>query len=289
MNPALQAMAAQPRTGRGFAARLRVPLARAMLAECHLCEHHCGVNRLNGPSGRCRAGARPRVFLAQTEVTDEIELIPTFATAFSGCDLRCVFCISGAESWNAKAGCMFDAQALAVRARAALHQGAKSVMLLGGEPSIHLPAALEFVAFMPDEARLVWKTNAHSTPEARSLLDGMFDVWVADYKFGTDRCAGRLAGVSRYIAVVRENLRWAASHAELIVRHVLMPGHLDCCWKPVAQWLAAELPEVKVNLRDGFWPAWKSSRRSELLRRTTPQESQRALEFAQDLGLILVP
>lgn len=289
MNATLEPLATRPRTGRAFAARLRVPLARGMLAECHLCEHHCGVNRLNGPSGRCHAGPEPRIFLAQTEVTDEIELIPTFAIAFSGCDLRCVFCISGAESWNAKAGSIFDAPSLAVRARAALRQGANSVMLLGGEPTVHLPAALEFVACMPDTARLIWKTNAHSTPAARSLLDGMFDVWVADYKFGNDQCAHSLAGVSRYIAAVRENLRWAAGHAELIVRHVLMPGHLECCWKPVAQWLAAELPGVKVNLRDGFWPAWKSDRRSELLRRTSGAESQRALELARDLGLNLVP
>ena len=162
-------------------------------------------------------------------------------------------------------------------------------MLLGGEPTIHLPAALELVAAMPDDSRLVWKTNAHATAQARELLDGMFDVWVADFKFGNDRCARALAGEGRYLAVVRENLRWAAEHTELIVRHLLMPGHLECCWRPVAEWLAAELPGVKVNLRTGFWPTWQAQRRPELLRGVTADEEKRALECAADLGLNLAP
>lgn len=289
MSAGTEQMAAPPRTGRAFAAGLRTPLARAMLAECRFCAHQCGVDRRAGPNGRCRAGPEPRVFLAQTEVTDEIELIPTFAIAFSGCDLRCLFCITGAESWNAGAGLPFDARKMAARAVAALRRGATSVMLLGGEPTIHLPAALEFVASMPDTARLVWKTNGHASAPARALLEGMFDTWVVDFKFGNDPCALSLAGTPRYLSAVEENLRWAATHAELIVRHLLMPGHLECCWKPAARWLAAELPGVKVNLRDGFWPAWQSSRRPELRAGVSADESRRALELARDLGLILVP
>ena len=75
-----------------------------MLADCHLCEHHCGVNRLAGETGLCHAGAEARIFMAQTEVSDELELIPTFAIALSGCDLRCDFCITGGPSWNPRAG-----------------------------------------------------------------------------------------------------------------------------------------------------------------------------------------
>ena len=67
-----------------------------------------------------------------------------------------------------------------------------------------------------------------------------------------------------YVATVRENLLWANEYSELIVRHLLMPGHIDCCWRPVAEWLASELPGVKVNLRSGFWPAWQAATPSEL-------------------------
>jgi putative pyruvate formate lyase activating enzyme len=260
-----------------------------MLADCRLCAHDCGVNRLGGETGLCRAGAAANFFSAQVEVSDELELIPTFAVALSGCDLRCDFCITGTESWNAGAGAGFDAATMAARAEAALQDGARTVMVLGGEPTIHLPAALELVSLLPESAKLIWKTNAHGSAQARELLDGMFDVWLADFKFGNDACAQRLARVSDYRRVVQENLLWAAERGELIVRHLLMPGHGECCWCPVATWLAENLPGVKVNLRSGFWPAWRARRHREFQNGLSAVEEDRAFGLARELRLNLTP
>ena len=296
---------------RSALARERARIARAMLADCHLCEHHCGVNRLAGATGLCHAGAEARIFMAQTEVSDELELIPTFAIALSGCDLRCDFCITGGPSWNARAGEPVRLKELVERAGAALANGARTVMILGGEPTIHLPTVLEIVAALSERRpparreetlkcelqravpeagapKLVWKTNAHGTAQARELLDGMFDVWLADFKFGNDACARHLARVPDYVRVVRENLLWVDEHSELIVRHLLMPGHVECCWRPVAEWLAAALPGVKVNLRSGFWPAWQAARHAELRGTVSAPESARAWGIARacDLNLI---
>jgi putative pyruvate formate lyase activating enzyme len=286
--PTEDACGTSPSASRSALARARAAAAREALADCRLCAHDCRVNRLAGQRGPCHAGAGSRVFSAQVEVSDELELIPTFAIALSGCDLRCDFCITGEPSWNPRAGEPFNVERVAQQAITALSGGARTIMVLGGEPTLHLPGALELVAALPDPAKLVWKTNAHGSAQARELLDGMFDVWVADYKFGDNRCAERLAGVPDYIRVVRENLAWAASHTELIVRHLLMPGHIDCCWRAVAEWLAAELPGVKVNLRSGFWPAWHSARHAELRRTVSEAEARTALEIARGCGLPLV-
>ena len=281
-----------PRQGsglpRGERARGRLAAALAELEDCRLCAHDCGVNRRAGERGVCQAGPSARVFSAQVEVSDELELIPVFAVALSGCDLRCAFCITGAESWNARAGEAVCAQRLGEQARLALARGARSVKILGGEPTIHLPSVLELVAALPEEAHLIWKTNAHGSARARALLDGLFDLWLADYKFGSDDCAHRLAGVANYTQVVQENLRWAFARGDLLVRHLLMPGHVDCCWQPVARWLGRELPGVKVNLRSGFWPAWKASRHSEMRRTVSLEETNRALALARKEDLRLV-
>jgi putative pyruvate formate lyase activating enzyme len=301
---------------RAALAHERATVAHAALANCRFCAHDCGVNRLAGETGLCHAGAEARFFLAQTEVTDELELIPTFAVALSGCDLRCDFCITGAESWNPRAGKTFSAKEMAAKAGTALRNGAQTIMVLGGEPTIHLPAVLEFVSHLPDDAKLVWKTNAHGAAQARELLDGMFDVWLADFKFGNDACARRLAKVTDYARVVQENLLWFAGaerraparpdaargdnqlaetvlgapmRSELIVRHLLMPGHVGCCWRPVAEWLAENLPGVKVNLRSGFWPAWKSARHLELRGTVADDEARCAWQIAETHGLNLIP
>ena len=296
-------------------ARERLQRARAALADCRLCAHDCGVNRLAGQTGLCHAGAGARFFSAQVEVSDELELIPTFAVALSGCDFRCDFCITGAESWNSRAGLGFEAAEMAERANHALQNGARTVMILGGEPTIHLPAALELVSLLPASAKLVWKTNAHGSAQARELLDGLFDVWLADIKFGNDACAERLAKVPDYCRIVQDNLLWFANPerrvparrvgdssawkragsetgapmgGELIVRHLLMPGHVECCWRPVAEWLAENLPLVKVNLRAGFWPAWHARRHREFLNPISESEMERAGAIAVECGLKLI-
>ena len=312
---------------RATLARQRAVAALAALANCKLCTHECGVDRLAGTTGLCHAGAETRIFSAQVEVSDELELIPTFAIAFSGCDLRCDFCITGGPSWNPRLGEALSVETIVARARTALAQGARTVMLLGGEPTVHLHTALEIVAALPDDAKLVWKTNAHGSAQARELLEGMFDVWLADYKFGNDACAQRLAKVSEYNRVVRENLLWfagkskrsasdgflttkeqrneeklgsfvpslfnplagpeagAPARGELIVRHLLMPGHVECCWRPVAEWLAEHLPGVKVNLRSGFWPAWHAARHPELCGTVSKIESEAAWQIGRECNL----
>ena len=289
--PAPAVLARAPlRPPRSALARSRAAQARSSLAACHLCAHHCGTDRLAGELGACRAGPTARIFSAQTEVSDELELIPVFAIALSGCDLRCDFCITGAQSWNAAAGQNRCPDDVARAAETALRAGAHSIMILGGEPTIHLPTALEIVAALPDHAVLVWKTNAHASSQARALLSGLFDVWVADYKFGNDDCALRLARTPDYTRIARENLCWASRETgtELIVRHLLMPGHLECCWVPAAGWLAAHLPQAKVNLRTGFWPAWAARRHPELRVPTRAAECQEARKIARDLGLNLI-
>ena len=230
-----------------------------------------------------------RVFSAQVEVGDELELIPAFAVALSGCNMRCAFCITGDESWHASRGELADPAALAARAARALETGkAKSVLILGGEPTVHLPWLLEFAALLPEDAWLILKTNGLCTHAERALLDGVFDVWLVDHKFGNDRCALELSRTAGYCAAVGETLLWAAAHADLIVRHLLLPGHVECCWRPIAAWLAVHLPATKVSLRFGYWPAWQAEHTPGLDRPVSAAEQTEALAIARHFDLRLI-
>jgi putative pyruvate formate lyase activating enzyme len=273
-------------------AAARADEAHAHLNACRLCAHRCGVNRLAGETGPCHAGPVGRIFHAQIEVGDESDLAPLFAVAFSGCDLRCDFCNTGRESWDPSAGQppdLEDPAGIAGRIKRAAEAGSiRSVMILGGEPTIHLPSALRLVARIPDKLPVIWKTNAHGTPESNALLDGVFDSWVADLKFGNDACARRIARVENYGRIIRENLLWAASHTRLIIRHLLMPGHLDCCWRPTAEWIADTLPRTEVSLRTGFWPGRFSARHPELRGAARLADEREALRIGESLGLRMI-
>ncbi|MBL8851316.1 MAG: hypothetical protein JNG89_16660, partial [Planctomycetaceae bacterium] len=126
------------------------------------------------------------------------------------------------------------------------------------------------------------------TPEAFHLLDSLVDTYIADFKFGNDSCAQRIASVDNYVAIVTRNLQTAARQGSLIVRHLLLPGHFDCCFVPIVQQLRRALPGVKFSLRDGYLPKWRAGQFSELSRRLPAGEGNRAAQFARDHGIKLL-
>ena len=94
-----------------------------------------------------------------------------------------------------------------------MRRGARTLQWVGGEPTIHLPAILRAMAAADHLPPVVWKSDFHFTPEALALLDGVVDIYIADYKFGNDACARRLSGIENYTAIVRRNLLAAAKSA----------------------------------------------------------------------------
>ncbi len=81
-----------------------------------------------------------------------------------------------------------------------------------------------------------------------------------DYKFGDERCAARLSGARGYTATLDARLGQLAAPgsarpgARLIVRHLVMPGHLACCTVPALDHVARVAPGATVNLMTGYHP-----------------------------------
>lgn len=270
---------------RARVARERHREAYASLSACRLCARQCGVNRLKGEKGYCRSGVAPHVFSAQVEVGDEADLTPSFAVALSGCNLRCAFCITAARSQEPDAGAPLDLRALREQVRDSLACGINTVTIYGGEPTVHLPWALAFIAALPKTVRIVWKTNAYAALPSCQWLDGLIDVCLADYKFGNDTCAMRLAQAPDYVATVQDYLIRASEHGAAVIRHLLMPGHVKCCWAPVASWISRQMPDVSVSLQTAFWPRATCAEHPELEKTVAEEERQLALDIGRDYHL----
>lgn len=245
--------------------RLRRRAAAEHDRSCRLCEHRCEVDRAAGELGRCRAGTRARVFQQRVEVGEELDLIPSHLFYLSGCDLRCAFCIAEANAFDPSRGVPLTGALLRSSIPWGRAKGARNIQWVGGEPTIHLPAILRAMSACDDLPPIVWKSDFYGTPAAFELLDGIVDVYVADFKFGNDACAERIARVSNYVATVTRNLESLYRRgSNLIVRHLLLPGHYDCCFRPVLSWIGAHCPAVKFSLRDGYLPRWRARRMGEL-------------------------
>ena len=119
----------------------------------------------------------------------------------------------------------------------------------------------------------------------RDWLDGVVALYIADFKFGNDECAKRLAGVGRYLEVVTRNLRIAAERTPMIIRHLLMPGHVDCCFRPVVDWTAEHLPGVRFQLHTGYVPCWRASGDAKMGRLTSADEVREAWGYLRTKDL----
>jgi putative pyruvate formate lyase activating enzyme len=244
--------------------------------------------RLAGQRGPCKADATARVFRHRIEYSEELELIPSHLFYLSGCDLRCVFCIAEANAFDPRRGERLTKDFLATAVHWGRGRGARNIQWVGGEPTIHIPAILDAMAGCTDLPPVVWKSDFHGTPEAFSLLDGAVSVYVADFKFGNDQCARRMAGIDNYLQIVTRNLQIAAGQADLIVRHLLLPGHFDCCYRPIVAWMRHNLPCAKFSIRDGFLPKWQSQHFPELAEPLDRQVGRQARDLAGNATLNLI-
>lgn len=255
---------------------------------CQLCEHRCEALRSAGLSGRCGADATARVYRHRVEYGEELILNPSHIFYLSGCNLRCKFCIAQEYAVDPRLGQPLTRQLLAEAVSWGLRQGARNLQWAGGEPTIHIPAILDALEGLPQRPPIVWKSNFYGSPHSFERLDGLVSLYVADFKFGNDACAGRIAGVQRYFATVTRNLQLAARRADLIVRHLLLPGHFDCCFRRVVAWLRQHLPDARFSIRDGYLPCWKASETAELARPLPPGAARQAADLARASGLNVI-
>lgn len=263
----------------------RAHTARAMLRHCQLCELRCGIDRTAGQKGPCQLDDQTWCFKRHVSFAEELELLPSYMVYLGGCNFRCRFCVQGPTCFAPRVGTRVEADQAARDFERLVGKGAKTINLLGGEPSLHLHTILEIAAHAAEPLPLVLNSNMYMTPEVIDLLDGVVTLYLADFKFGSDACARSIANVDRYVEVVTRNLLHAHAQAPMLVRHLVMPGHVECCLLPVAEWLATHLPEVPFTLSTGYVPAWRAAKSDDLSRTLTDDEIARAEEIVSRLAL----
>lgn len=136
-----------------------------------------------------------------------------------------------------------------------------------------------------------------SEPTMR-LLRCLFDVWLPDFKFGSHDCAMRLSRTPWYFETVSQNHKLVHGWGEsMVIRHLIMPNHVECCTKPVLDWIAKNLPGVPVNVMDQFHPDHACNVRdprynpklADIARYPTAEEIEEAYAYAENLNLNFAP
>lgn len=274
----------------------RIPItdfddARAHLTDCHLCPHDCGTRRAIA-RGVCRVGQQAYIASEMLHYGEEEPLRPAHAIFFSGCTATCSFCTAARFAFRPTYGVVVSPEALAARVLQRQEQGARSLAFIGGDPVPHLPFILDVRRALGSRLRipLVLNSNFYVTPAALALMEPAVDLYLPDLKFGPPGphgdCGEQIGGMPGYW----ETLTWAIdglwrAGKSLIVRHLLMPGHFDCCTVPVLEWLAAR-PGLPVSLLTQY--VAPAHARGALAAPLSPDDIRRAQEFASARHLALV-
>ena len=207
--------------------------ARERYETCDVCASQCGVNRHAGETGHCGLGVQGRVYKEYLHLGEERTLLPSHAVYLSGCNLRCAFCSDRGPVMNPQShGALLSPRELAERIAQRRREGARNVNFVGGLPDVNILYILEVLAHCPPDTHVVWNTDLWTTEEAIERLTGVVTTWLTDLKFGADGCAKRLAGVEDYTERLHRLLPMVDQAGDLLVRHLLMPGHLECCTRP---------------------------------------------------------
>jgi putative pyruvate formate lyase activating enzyme len=151
------------------------------------------------------------------------------------------------------------------------------------------------------EIPLVYNTGSYDSVDTLKLLEGIFDIYMPDMKYGDGAPSGLLSGVDDYATVskaaVREmhrqvgdltlDSRGIASRG-LIIRHLVLPVNYAATGEVLA-FVAGEISKNSyINLMDQFAPSYKAREYKTypgLRRALTRGEFDGALRTAGAVGL----
>ena len=279
----------------------RVRSAYDRLRRCDLCPHLCGVDRIAGETGLCRAGFRPRIASANLHSGEEppVSGCRGSGTIFlTGCSLACRFCQNFPISQMGN-GEELTPSALAGRLLRLQERGAHNINFV--TPTHYIPqilAALWHAVGRGFTLPVVWNSSGYEKVDALELLDGVVDIYLPDMKYGDDATARAFSSAPGYVdanrAAVGEMLR-QVGHLEIdengvalkgvIIRHLVLPEGAAGSGE-ILPWIARNLGvETHVSLMKQYFPAHLAVGMPELNRKITDEEYESAVEALESAGL----
>ncbi|GAH52821.1 unnamed protein product, partial [marine sediment metagenome] len=242
-------------------------LANKYLEKCIFCERQCEVNRVDGQKGYCLISKDSYISSAFLHMGEEAPLIPSGTIFFQGCNFGCVFCQNYdiSQAWKEKRELediakKVDVKILSSIAEKLAERGALNINYVGGDPIPKIHTIIGSLNFQTTNITQLWNSNFYLTDKALSLIIDLMDFWLPDFKYGNNTCGKKYSGIENYFDFVSRNHKRVhdAGSGEIIIRHLVMPGHINCCSKPILDYVAKELSNAVVNIMGQYRPQYHS-------------------------------
>lgn len=269
---------------------------------CTICPRNCRIDRTAGQKGYCGVtGTKIKAARAALHMWEEPCISGTKGSGtvfFSGCPLRCVYCqnrdIAGAE-----AGKEITPERLSEIFLELQEKGAVNINLV--TPTHYTPE----IVWVVKQARacgltlpVVYNCSGYEKTETLRVLEGIVDIYLTDFKYMESETAARYSHAPDYPNAAKMALEEMVRQQPepvfgedgmmkkgVIVRHLLLPGHLKNA-KAVVQYVyEAYGDRVYLSLMNQYTPLPGMEKWPELNRRVTKREYERLVAFAVELGV----
>jgi putative pyruvate formate lyase activating enzyme len=274
-----------------------------VMESCQLCPRSCGVNRLNGRSGFCRApGVELVVSSSHPHFGEERPLVGRGGSGtifITHCNLRCVFC----QNWEISQlgrGHTRDIDEMAEMMLRLQRTGCHNINLVTPTHySAHILKALDIAAEKGLRLPIVYNSSGWERLEILKVLDGIVDIYLPDIKYWNSEMSAKYSsGAESYPELTREAIlemhgqvgvakpvKDGIMYRGLMIRHLVMPNNVGGSER-VMEWIAENLPkDTYVNIMAQYNPLYKAYDYPEISRRITRKEYKKVVNRAKELGL----
>ncbi len=272
------------------------------LQSCSVCPRECGINRYE-KNGYCGEGADIRVSKIMLHHFEEpiISGAPDDTRGsgtifFTGCPLHCVYCQNNAISCGGKGETITPAQ-LADKMLHLEQMGAYNINLV--TPTHFTPQIIQALDIAKPRLSIpvVFNTGGYEKVETIRALDGYADIFLTDFKYGTEAAAKKYSAAPDYPQIAADALSemfriTGEPHFEngmlkkgVVLRHLVLPGgRYDsiAALRLAAQAVPAE--KIILSLMRQYTPEFTPATFKELKRKITTFEYNFVLNEALSLG-----
>lgn len=221
-----------------------------LLSECVICEYKCLVDRIKGKAGKCGIPGEGYIYQSQLSYNEEPAISPTYEIYFAGCNMFCNYCHQeGYNRYNKKL--QYLSLQDVIQDIMDQKSNIRSISYLGGNPDHSLSLIMSLIKRLNltgIKLPQVFNSNFLFSKNIAKIINELFDVFIADFKFGNNMCAFNIADCIKYVDVVQNNILGLNSINPVFIRHMPLTSHYDCCTKPVLDWIADNNKKKSLHL-----------------------------------------
>ena len=279
----------------------KIEKAYALTEACHLCPRKCGINRPAGETGICKTAQNAWVSSYSPHFGEEAPLVGSRGSGtifFTHCNLMCLFCQNFDISHQGQ-GREISCEQLAAMMLALQKQGCHNINFV--TPSHVVPQILSAVDIAVQNGLrvpLIYNSGGYDRVEALRLLEGVFDIYMPDFKFWDSDIAKSACDAPDYPEIARKALiemyrqvgdlridSEGIAQRGLLVRHLVLPdGRAGT--REVMRFIATRISyDTYVNIMSQYRPCGRAAEISGLDNYPSQTDFKQALNAARQEGI----